>query len=65
MPKWHMRPQAAVRPIFIIALMAFVTFKGLALYREKPGKNCLNALAKWRIITQNDEFLLREKNESL
>ena len=26
-------------------ILGFVTFKGLALYREK---NCLNAQAKWR-----------------
>ena len=36
--------------------MAFVTFKGLTLYREKLSK-CMHKMA-WKVIAQDNELLL-------
>ena len=45
--------------------MAIVTFRGLAPYRKKTEKNCLNARAKMTIDKFDDERLLaRKTNEN-
>jgi len=46
-------------------VMAIVTFRGLALHRKKPVKNCLNARAKMTSDKFDDERLLaRKTNEN-
>ena len=49
----------------VASLSAIVTFRGLALHRKKPVKNCLNARAKMTSDKFDDERLLaRKTNEN-
>ena len=51
--------------IFIMEKLAIVTFRGLALHRKKPVKNCLNVRAKMTSDKFDDERLLaRKTNEN-
>ena len=43
--------------------MAFITFKGLALYKENTVK--MQRKMAWILITQDDDFLLVRKDECL